>query len=1117
MPPSTDASPAWFGGLVASAALDPLVSNVEAGGGSSCRGAAGSSTAFAAAALALRSGRPVLLVVAHLDEADEAAQELAGLSAGGAPLDVLHLPALEALPGESVAAADLLADRLAVVRRLVEGDPPRVLVAALASLMQPVPGPETLPRALRRVRAGTACAPRELAAWLAEAGYSRTEAIESPGEFAVRGGVMDVFPPGGGLPVRLDFFGDELERIFEVDLATQASDRRVDAAQFVALTGVGTGDDGTVPFHDLLAPEWVAVVAELAEVMEQGRGYWERVSDGAGISAPQAVFKALGARCHALVDVNGFSAANAASRVAVLPVERLPAFDEDVARAFGEVAALAASRPVALCCDSEGELARARELLAQHAAGTGARVAAIACHVHRGFTWDPDGPSAVAVVPQREVLHRWGSRRRVQRVGAATSREAFLQFGPGDYVVHRDHGIARFHGLQSIAAGDGQGDEEFLTLEFDAGARMHVPASKIDLVQKYVGAGGARPPLSALGGKRWKAQKERVQEAVRDLAGEMLRIQAARESTSGIRYPDDTEWMREFEADFPWTETEDQVTAIAAVKRDMQAPRPMDRLICGDVGFGKTEVAIRAAFKAVESGRQVAVLVPTTVLAEQHERTFRDRFRAYPFRIESLSRFKTGAECTRILEDVAKGGVDVVIGTHRLLSQDVRFADLGLVVVDEEQRFGVEHKQRLLAFRLTADVLTLSATPIPRTLHMSLMGLRDISSLTTPPPDRRAIVTEVLPWNPRRVQEAIRRELAREGQVFFVHNRVHDIEEVAAGVKDLVPEARVIVGHGQMTPAMLEQVMLAFMRHEADILVSTTIIESGIDIPTANTMIIHDADIYGLAELHQLRGRVGRSRHRAYCYLMLPADRTITEDAMKRLKAIEDYSMLGAGFRIAMRDLEIRGAGNLLGAEQSGHIATVGYEMYCQLLEQAVGDLRSEERVVPSDTVLDIGVAASIPRGYVPSDLRRMEAYRRIAAAKDAAQLAKVRADLESAYGAPPPGVETLLALADLRLGATLAGVRSVARREQDVVFRALDAHGLRARLAGIGGTVRVVGQADERGLTDVFWRPAKGIPDPRSLLRTLHRRIGAIALSAPAEAISPAAAPPPRAQRRSP
>jgi transcription-repair coupling factor (superfamily II helicase) len=443
-----------------------------------------------------------------------------------------------------------------------------------------------------------------------------------------------------------------------------------------------------------------------------------------------------------------------------------------------------------------------------------------------------------------------------------------------------------------------------------------------------------------------------------------------------------------------------------------------------------------------------------------------------------------------VLEDLSKGQVDVVIGTHRILSEDVRFADLGLVIVDEEQRFGVEHKQRLLGFRLTADVLTLSATPIPRTLHMSLLGLRDISSLTTPPPDRRAIVTEVIPWNPKRVQQAVRRELAREGQVFFVHNRVHDIEEVAAGLKELVPEARIIVGHGQMTPTMLEQVMLAFMRREADILVSTTIIESGIDIPTANTMVIHDANIYGLAELHQLRGRVGRSRHRAYCYLTLPQDRVMTEDAMKRLKAIEDYSMLGAGFRIAMRDLEIRGAGNLLGAEQSGHIATVGYEMYCQLLEQAVGDLRSEERVVPSDTVLDVGISASIPRGYVPSDLRRMEAYRRIAAARDREQLAKVRADLESAYGAPPAGVQCLLDLAEVRLAATLLGVRSIVRREQDLVLRALAPLAVKQRFAGFQGTVRMVGQADERGLTDVYVRPARAVKDPRSLLLVLRRRL---------------------------
>ena len=1083
MPSTTDASPAWFGGLVAASAIDPLVSNVEAGGASSCRGAAGSSTVFVAAALARRTQRTLLLVTAHIDEADEAVSELNDLFAAGLGPEPVLLPALESSPGEGGSALDLLAERLTVVRRLIEGNTPGIMVAPFPSLMQLVPDAALLPKLLRVARAGERCSPRELAEWLAHAGYVRTEAIENPCEFAVRGGLIDVFPPGGALPVRLDFFGDELERMFEIDLVTQASDRRIPEAQLVGANISSILEDaGKVSIAELLPRGTVCVIAELSEVLEQGRGYWERMNDGQGVLSPQALFKSLGARCHAMVDINGFSSTNASDRVVALPAITLPAFDDEVAQAFGELGELATRVPTSLCCDTEGELARARELLGEHARS--AKVNTLRQHVHRGFIWESDKP--FAVVPQHEVLHRFGVRRRVQRVGAATTRDAFMQFSAGDYVVHRDHGIARFHGLQLI----GGGEEEFLTLEFDAGAKIHVPASKIDLVQKYIGSGAARPTLSAIGGKRWKAQKERVQEAVRDMAGEMLRIQAAREASAGIRFPEDTPWMHEFESDFAWTETEDQLTAIAAVKRDMQSPRPMDRLICGDVGFGKTEVAIRAAFKAVESGRQVAVLVPTTVLAEQHERTFRDRFRAYPFRIESLSRFKTGAESKLILADLAAGKVDVVIGTHRILSKDVAFADLGLVIVDEEQRFGVEHKQRLLAFRLSADVLTLSATPIPRTLHMSLLGIRDISSLTTAPLDRRAIVTEVIPWNPRRIQQAIRRELARQGQVFFVHNRVNDIEKMAAEVQAMVPDARVLIGHGQMPPTMLEEVMLKFMRHEADILVSTTIIESGIDIPIANTMVIHDANIFGLAELHQLRGRVGRSKHRAYCYMTLPQDRVMTEDAMKRLKAIEDYSMLGAGFRIAMRDLEIRGAGNLLGAEQSGHIATVGYEMYCQLLEQAVGELRSEDRVVPSDTMLDIGIAASIPRGYVPSDLRRMEAYRRIAMAKDPEHLAKVRTDLESAYGAPPAAVQTLLDLADVRLAATIMGVRSIARREQDVVFRTTDPGALETRLAGIQGTVRVVGQPDEQGVVDVYLRPAKAFLMPKPLLQVLRRRL---------------------------
>lgn len=572
MPSAPDASPAWFRGLASSSALDPLLASVEAGGASSCRGASGSSTTFLAAAIAARTGRPVLLVVAHLDEAEEAAAELGDLADAGLCPRPAYLPALEAAATDGAAGADLLGERLAVARRLHAGDAPPVMVAALPALMQSMPESARIPGLLLDVRAGTRCPPRDLAAWLAAAGYVRTEAIENPGEFAVRGGVMDVFPPGGALPVRLDFFGDDVERIFEVDLATQASDRTVDAVQLVAASVDPAVLETAVPVGTLLDPRTVVVVAEVAEVMEQGRGYWERVADATGIVSPQEVFKAAGARCHAVVDVNGFSAANASNRVANLPVENLPAFEEEVGAAFRALGGLAAGCACWLCCDSDGELARARELLAEHVPG--APVHAVRGHVHRGFRWSPAGAAPIAVVPQREVLHRFGTRRRVQRVGGTSTRDAFLQFGPGDYVVHRDHGIARFHGLHLIAGQSAeQGEEEFLTLEFDAGARLHVPASKIDLVQKYVGAGSARPPLSALGGKRWKAQKERVQEAVRDLAGEMLRIQAAREASAGIRYPEDTAWMREFEADFPWTETEDQVAAIAAVKRERLSMR----------------------------------------------------------------------------------------------------------------------------------------------------------------------------------------------------------------------------------------------------------------------------------------------------------------------------------------------------------------------------------------------------------------------------------------------------------------------------------------------------------------------------------------------------------------
>ncbi len=1095
-------------------------------------GVAGSSTVFAAAALSVSLGGPVVLVLAHLDDADEAAEELAGL------IDVIHLPALEALPGESSASVELFAQRLAAVRRAqaLDAGAPCVLLCPIQALMQRVPSPRRLDALARRLRKGDTVRPADLARWLTEAGYRRADAVEEPGDFAVRGGILDVFPPAaeGGCPVRLDFFGDEIDRITEVDLETMGSDRAIESVELVAAQADAIlSDEGTVNFLEVLPAGVVGVLAETAEVVEQGRGYYERATAAGGIIGPPAVLKALQERCAAVAEINQFSTSSAAADARVeLPVEPLPPFERESAEAVKELVALAQGGRVVVAVQNEGERARLVELLAPLAGlgnGTGdaAGVEILSRYVHRGFAWrGGGGGGGFALVPYHELLHRFEVRRRGGKLRAARAMDTFLDLKPGDYVVHTEHGIALFVGLELLSAKadrnetaktgkvpaglrkkDAIGDDtqEYLTLEFAKGSRLHVPASQIDLVQKYVGGFSGKPPLSGLGGGRWKAQKAKVAESVRDLAAEMLRVRAAREHMPGLQYPGDTAWQREFEEEFPYTETEDQLAALGEIKRDMQSARPMDRLLCGDVGFGKTEVAIRAAFKACEFGKQVAVLVPTTVLAEQHERTFRQRFAAYPFRVESLSRFKTTKEVNDTLAAVRKGQVDVVIGTHRLLSKDVRFADLGLVVIDEEQRFGVEHKERLLQLRMTVDVLTLSATPIPRTLHMSMLGLRDISSLTTPPMDRRAVVSEVIPYNARRVQQAIERELSREGQVYFVHNRVYDIQTMADEIHKLAPGARIVVGHGQMPPGELEEVMLKFMRREADILVATTIIESGIDNPTANTMFINEADKFGLADLHQLRGRVGRYKHRAYCYFLLSPDKTVKEVARKRLRAVEEYSMLGAGFKIAMRDLEIRGAGNILGAEQSGHIATVGYEMYCRLLEDAVHDLKNDREIQPlAHTAIDIGVYGLIPRAYVPSDVRRLEAYRRIAMASSPEELERVRGDIASAYGEPPAAVERLLELARLRIAVARLGVRVVGVRERDVVFLVREAGPVSAALlshpAAQASEVRVVSAAlaetraralTGEALAEVYFRPPESyLRDRVSLLRALTRRL---------------------------
>ena len=668
--------------------------------------------------------------------------------------------------------------------------------------------------------------------------------------------------------------------------------------------------------------------------------------------------------------------------------------------------------------------------------------------------------------------------RRLPRRHAGKAIDSFLDLREGDLVVHLAHGIGRYRGLELLKK-EGQ-VEEHLTIEFHGGAKVYVPATRIELVQKYVGGRKAKPRLATIGGKSWLRQKAAAERAVQDIAVEMLELHAEREAQPGIALAEDTEWQLEFDASFPYHETPDQLVAVEAIKTDLASARPMDRLLCGDVGYGKTELAMRAAFKAVDNGLQVAVLVPTTILAEQHYRTFRERMAEFPFAISKLSRFATAAEQREVIQGLKAGSVDIVIGTHRLASKDVKFQNLGLLVIDEEQRFGVELKDRLKGLRTSVNVLTLSATPIPRTLHMALTGLRGISNLETPPEDRQAVETRVTRWDQDLIRRAILRELSRDGQVYFVHNRVHDIEAVAEKLQFLVPEARIGIGHGQMHEHDLEQVMLDFVAHRFDVLLATTIIESGLDIPNANTMFIDDANHYGLAELHQLRGRVGRYRHRAYCYLLVDPAKSLTPDAARRLRAIEEFSQMGAGFGIAMRDLEIRGAGNLLGTQQSGHIATVGYELYCQLLETAVRRLRNLPPKLDADVVIELPGEAYLPRDYVPDLRSKIDLYRRLARAFSDADLEGIEQELVDRFGAPPPAVARLLELVRLKHDAIVWQLQSIHIEPPYLVFGYGDRQRAEQLVRARQGQLRLV---DEESI--YFTLPATVRDNPDAILAT--------------------------------
>ena len=776
--------------------------------------------------------------------------------------------------------------RLRLLQELAT-EPPKIVVATIAAVCQPVPPRADLAARGRTIAPAEVIDPNELAEWLVANGYKRVDAVEYAGEFARRGGICDIFPPDAADPVRLEFFGDELESIRTFAVSSQRSLEKRPAVRLLSVeTGQALGLSSLGFITDYLPAASRVALVEPGDLKEQAKHFFERVADATGLILPEAAFANLLRLPNVAISALPRPSVEASVHLRVESVER---FSGNVHRVRDELDAVAAgtTERVLIACQSEAECRRLTDVLQAGKLAESHRLQLVTGHVRAGFRLVDAG---VVVLGSHELFHKDLLPAGTKAEGGKSSRriesraiDSFLDLNEGDYVVHVAHGIARFRGMRLLEKGarsqetgvseEPTGDEpepapateENLVLEFRDQVFLYVPASRIDLVQKYVGGHQAQPELSRLGGLTWGRKKDKVAEAVRDMAAEMIQLQAVRQSVPGMAFPADTDWQREFEATFPYQETPDQLSAIQEVKADLVKPKSMDRLICGDVGYGKTEVAIRAAFKVVDNGRQVAILVPTTVLAEQHFRTFSQRYAEYPFVVDVVSRFKSGAKQKETLRKVAAGEIDVIVGTHRLLSKDVKFKDLGLVIIDEEQRFGVEHKERLKHLRATVHVLTMTATPIPRTLHSALLGIREISNLETPPPERQPVETRIIRWDDQLIRHAILREMNRGGQVYFVHNRVHDIHEIAAKVQMIVPEAKLVVGHGQMEADALEQAMLKFVRKDVDILVATTIIESGLDIPNANTIFIDDADIYGLADLHQLRGRVGRSKTTRVC------------------------------------------------------------------------------------------------------------------------------------------------------------------------------------------------------------------------------------------------------------
>jgi transcription-repair coupling factor (superfamily II helicase) len=982
----------------------------------------GSSRALAIAGLMQRTGRPVLVLTPGPSTRHRMAQDtgffLSTLSGGRADAvgegRVLEFPSGTGASWRGHRHREPDAERALCCRRLLDGDAVAI-VATPSGLSIPVPPPESFKRRTFTLTVGESSDREILIELLEAAGYERVETVMEVGQWSLRGGIVDIFSPTHDRPVRAEFFGDDVESLRPFDPTTQRSTGTLPELTVLPL---GTKDAAPVTLMDYLPPETLVVLEDPAML--------EAPPDDAPSAAP------LGGMLerYQRLELPLLQRSEGASPRVAMGIRSVGGFRGQFKTLAAEIRTWRGEGfTVRLIVDDERQSARLRQMLAEHDLEAWPEAT----------LWSPEGlgvlvgecsagfqvPALGLIVLCEEEIFG-AQRRRLRRPlfqrGAAIA--SFNDLAPNDLVVHEQHGIGRYHGLRTLTTEGHSAD--FLLLEYADGGRLYLPVERLDLISKYMGAPDGAARLDRLGGGAWQRVKESVRAALREMADALLKLYASRSVAERPRFSDDTPWQGEFEASFRFEETPDQLRAIEEVKDDMAGARPMDRLVAGDVGYGKTEVALRAAFKAVADGRQVAVLVPTTVLAQQHYNTFVERFAPFPARVELLSRFRSPKEQKAVVAGLATGAVDVVIGTHRLLSKDVQFKNLGLLVVDEEHRFGVTHKERIKQLRTAVDVLTLTATPIPRTLHMALSGVRDLSVIETPPLDRLPVETVVTAFSRGVIKEAIERELNRGGQVFFVHNRIQSLASMTTFIQGLVPEARVVMGHGQMAERELESVMVKFVDGQADVLVSTAIVESGLDIPASNTIIINRADRFGLAQLYQLRGRVGRERQQAYAYLLVPADGRVDETAQKRLRVIEEMTELGAGLRLAMRDLEIRGAGNLLGAAQHGYIAAVGFDLYSKLLAEAVRELRGEPAAECVDPVISVDVEALLPETYVPEVNQRLPLYKRLAEIERTEEITDARAELADRFGPLPESVEALLDVVGLRVAARSLGVERI-------------------------------------------------------------------------------------------